>query len=415
MRVKKASVTTKAGLGNRFKTLVVEHPYLKVLRKKAVACVADCPTFDGSVEQFLALPDFIRDASEPYLQTFVKENLHRLDRYEAKPVKESPWASNLILDQGLDQYCNNRNLARVAEYCAVGTGTTATFTDSDAITVTIAEGTATSSSAFFTSGMVGMLLVTDDGTEQYITGFTSNQVVSVGGSNSATDQTFTVYAVNQTGLASEVKRTNTYLSGEGNCGHTDVDNTRTCKRTYDFSTEVSNQNYTELGWSFSSTSSTNLVSRALVIGGTVTVLTGQQLRVVYEWSLTINPGTGGTPGTAEIDGWPVSPATSLDGDLYWVSGFNSFPGINTNGSANEPIGVSDVSSAMTTPCVGTGSTAPATFASSFTVGSVMPTNYTNSSLEAYVTGSFERKRTAHITVDAGNSTSIRNIGMGGST
>lgn len=116
-----------------------------------------------------------------------------------------------------------------------GTGTTPTYVDSGAVTVTIAAGTATASAGIFTAGMVGELLVTDDGTEQYITAFGTTTSVSVSGSNSAVAQLFTVWAVNQVGLATEVKRTNTYLTGAGNCGTTSNTGTatRTLKRTFD--------------------------------------------------------------------------------------------------------------------------------------------------------------------------------------
>lgn len=327
---------------------------------------------------------------------------------------ERPWQNNLILDQGLDQCCNGTaSLASAFTACAVGTGTTPTYTDSGAITVNITAGTATASASFFTVGMVGMLLVADTGEEQYITGFTSDTIVSVSGSESVSAQLFTVWAVNQTGLSSEVKRTTSYLTGAGNCGTTNTvgTGTRVLKRTFDFSTEVSPQNYEELGWSYTATPGSNLFSRVLIAGGTVTVLTSQQLRVVYELTIVVSPITS-TPQTPTITGWPVAPAASTDGD--YIANAQNFGsdqgGISAVGTAgNSGMGGRNQSLEPWGPFqmrLADGSVLPA-FNAGYSPGTT--TTQSSSSLAAYTPGNFYRDATSQWIASNGNRTDIRGI------
>jgi hypothetical protein len=133
--------------------------------------------------------------------------------------------------------------------CAVGTGTTPTYVDSGVITATAATTTVTASSAFFTSGMTGYLIKFDSGEERYITFVDTTHATLSSSLTIGSPTLFTVYAVNQTGLDTETKRSNTYLTGAGNCGTSWTSTTSAQMRTYDFSVEGSNINYSELGWS----------------------------------------------------------------------------------------------------------------------------------------------------------------------
>ena len=330
-------------------------------------------------------------------------------------IEDRPWKNNLVLDQGLNQLCNGTaSLASCFTSCAVGTGTTPTYVDSGAITVNILAGTATASAGIFTAGMVGELLVTDDGKEQYITAFSSSTSVSVSGSNSAVAQLFTVWAVDQTGLATEVKRTNTYLTGSGNCGTTSNVGTgvRTLKRTFDFSAEVSPQNYTELGWSYTNTAGSNLFSRVLITGGTVSVLASQQLRVVYELSILVTPNTARAE-TAPITGWPVSPATNTDGDYLANSdGFGSDSGnplstVSTSGASGGAAFLEPSVYAFVRLC--SGSTMPA-FGSGYTQGA--QNQMTSGAFASYTSGSFYRDFTATWIAASADRTDIRGISFG---
>lgn len=332
-------------------------------------------------------------------------------------ANERPWANNLILDQGLNQVCDGTtNLGACFSRCAVGTGTTPTYTDSGAITVTISAGTATASAPFFSAGMVGMLLNANTGEQQYITAFTSTTVVSVGGSNSVVAQLFTVWAVNQVGLVTEVKRTNTYLTGVGNCGTTNNTGaaTRVLKRTFDFTAEVAPQNYEELGWSYTSSAGNNLFSRVLITGGTVTVLASQQLRVIYELSVVISPAVS-TGQTLSISGWPVAPATTTDGDyIANAQGFSSdFGGLSTVGTDGS------TTSGGRTRCLepwagntlydvrlASGSTLPA-FNAAYTGGT--ETSQSSATLSSYTPGNFYRDIVSLWQAANGNRTDIRGI------
>jgi len=122
-------------------------------------------------------------------------------------------------------------------------------------------------------------------------------------------------AATNVGLGTEVRRTATYLIGAGNCGRTEaVNGTMVFRRTYDHGIEVAAQNYTEHGLSYTATSGSNLVTRALFSSGTVTVGIGQQLRVIYDITVVVNPHTL-TPCTVGGTGWPVLPATNCDGNV----------------------------------------------------------------------------------------------------
>ena len=119
-------------------------------------------------------------------------------------------------------------------------------------------------------------------------------------------------AATDTQLGAEVKRTGTYLTGAGNCDTIIVGQVVTLRRTFDFTAEAAPVNYTELGWSGSASAGANLFSRCLISGGTVSVLAGQQLRVVYDLQVTVGP-VGVQTSSLTVSGWPVSPATGTSG------------------------------------------------------------------------------------------------------
>ena len=122
-------------------------------------------------------------------------------------------------------------------------------------------------------------------------------------------------AATDVGLGTEVRRTATYFTGAGNCGRTEaVNGTIVFRRTYEHEIEVAAQNYTEHGLSYTINTGSNLVTRALFSSGTVTVGIGQQLRVIYDIIVVVNPHTL-TPCTVGGTGWPVLPATNCDGNI----------------------------------------------------------------------------------------------------
>lgn len=221
---------------------------------------------------------------------------------EGKVISETDWAPNLILDAGMDRLVTTK-ICDLFTHAVAGTGNTPTSDDSGAVTATTSGTTCTASGAFFAAGDVGKLLRFDTGEKAMITGFTSTTVVTLASSLGVTAQLFTLYRVGQTSLATEVKRSNTYLTGTGNTETTRSGSTFTHRRTYDFTVEVGNVNYSEIGFSHTATVAANLNTRALFSGGAVTVLTGQQLRVIYDFLVTVSPTTS-TAVEPTITGWP---------------------------------------------------------------------------------------------------------------
>lgn len=194
----------------------------------------------------------------------------------------------------------------------------------------------------------------------------------------------TPVAATDTGLTSEADtlRTNTYLTGTGNCGTSWVGQVGTMRRTFDFAIEVSNQNYSELGWSWTSTKSTNLFSKTLISGGTVTVLAGQQLRVVYDISITCAP-MGVQSANLTVVGWGTPAGT-------WALQATMFSEIGTTGTNSVNGGLFEpVSARAVTAYSGTCTLGP--FGSAPTVGSFLGS--VSGTWGTYTNGTFTRSVT----------------------
>lgn len=192
-------------------------------------------------------------------------------------------------------------------------------------------------------------------------------------------------AVTDVGLGSEVVRTNNTLSTA-----TTDDNptrTRTFNRVYDFPAETVNRNYTEVGLSYTGTVSNNLGTRALLTGGTVSVLIGQQARVSYSISVTLPANTTATP--------PVT------GD---TSSFGSSAGEMVYCTLNCVIDALQNSSGLR---LSTGSTKP-TFGSNYVSGTAA--NASSSSFLPYVSGSYKTVVRGVWGLGVGNRTDWRGVG-----
>lgn len=332
-------------------------------------------------------------------------------------IHERDWAPNLILDQGMNNFATVIG-CDLFTYCAVGTGNTPTFDDSVAVTATTSGTTCTASAPFFSAGDVGKLLRFDTGEKAKITAFTSTTVVTLASTLSVGAATlFTLHRVEQTGLASELMRTNTYLTTAGACFGSRTGSTITSQRTYNFSAfsiaatassttdlitctnhglvandalilnggtapaplvlgttyyardiagndfKVSStpggaaidlttngsgfsvqvpRNFAEVGFSNLSPASTNLNMRALFSGGAVTVLAGQQIRIIYQFQCTISPTTPRAK-TYSISGWPsleqtVTPDSSTDIFTLTSHGFTANMALSFTGTT-APTGI----------------------------------------------------------------------------
>lgn len=251
---------------------------------------------------------------------------------QGRIVYQSPWAPNLILNQGMDAIATTL-ICNLFTYCAIGTGTSPFQDISGNVTANVAfDATsglyrATASNPFWSSGDVGKLFV-PQGVNQTgiglnsgngpITAFINSQNVAVNigsAAASVSGVTFIDYYVGRTGLSSEVQRTNTYLTGitDGlnDCGTTysnpgqalqlDPGLNQTLQltyadvavynhqRTFQFPSDTGHT-YTEVGFSGASGAGANL-NMAALLSTPVEVLAGQELVVVYQVQVAVAPVT----------------------------------------------------------------------------------------------------------------------------
>jgi len=266
-------------------------------------------------------------------------NVKVVDSRTQEVVQDYGWQPNLILNQGMDSM-SLWSYAEVTTYCIAGSGSRPNKITSSASTITqsgnIIElwpeagglqnfSSSISSSSpyeiYYSSSLQrGDVIVYANSSRSFVTAVDSVAGLTASVDTSYTipsgsNQTFTIWKTSQTGLQKEGKRTNSYLSGDGNCGSTDttgssgVVNIRTYRRTYDFSAEISNSLYTELGTSPVSTPNVQAFSR-VTLPVAVPVSTSFQLRVIYDLEVEFGP-TSLQTFTASISGWPVAPSTHL--------------------------------------------------------------------------------------------------------
>lgn len=388
-----------------YQYIVGEAPFLASLRVQAFTQAGQTGTFSGSASDYRNLSAGAREAMDPILSQLVEEFRQELeDRSSRENLVEdfvSPVCNNLILDQGLNNVMQTVNWASFSIYCAAGVGTTPTFTDSGAVTGTSTGTTVTASVSFFTADMVGQLIKFDTGEERYITAQAGTTATINTALEVAAPTLFTVWAVNQVSLASESKRTNTYLTGAGNTQVSGALNVYTYKRTYDFTVEGAPVNYSELGWSHSNVAGANINSRTLISGGTVTVLLGQQLRVVYSLNVTVGPVVA-TAGSWDITGW-----TDTVGQYIFANpgASTAYPYYDTNG-AIQSNGSWPMTTSGTRHHLATGSVLPI-FGNSYSPGTAV--QGTTISLDSYVANSFTRTASSNWAVGVGNRADWRGI------
>ena len=227
---------------------------------------------------------------------------------QGKVVRQFPVQRNLILNQGLDQIAS-QIINTCWQYGVAGTGVTATEVDSATDTATIAIGAVTLSTTGYLAGNstdVGKTIKLDTSGNNYlITAFGDTTHCTVTPNDTIGPDTFIIYNTNQTQLATEVKRTNTYLTGIPDCQCVTIGNTTTNTRTFDFSAEAGPVTYNEIGFSPTVSVGANLFSRIKLPTG-VPLIAGQQLRVKYSVATACTPITPQTYGSSPIIGWPTA-------------------------------------------------------------------------------------------------------------
>lgn len=343
-----------------------------------------------------------------------------IDAATKEVIRESGpnWIPNLILNNGMNRVYTDL-WPQVMTYAIAGTGTTPTSVDSGAVNAAQSGTTVTADGSFFGSGDVGNTIKWDSGEEALITAFVGATQVTVSNSATVGSGPFVMYNTNQTGLAVETKRTNTYLTGSGNCGTTQVSNQFQHRRTYDFTAEVGTVNYTEIGFSWTSSGSNTTFSRIL-LPDPIPVLSGQQLRVVYELRVTVTPTTP-QPKNAIINGWPISPSTDTQGDectqLYGMAGISTSGGLNAQDTATwcgEPsfladgINFSGASLAIFLTTSATAITGAGTSPDRTGTGPAIK----SATKAAYVTNSFYVDKSCTFLVGEGNRSDWRSMGYG---
>lgn len=123
-------------------------------------------------------------------------------------------------------------------------------------------------------------------------------------------------AASDTGLQAPIgNKTSTILAGDPNTGtRFDREAGKVVMRvTHDHETESTDQNINELAW-FGYGSSAYVMFSRIVVPSTITVLTGQKLRTIYQLEVSISP-TVSTSVSPTITGW------TTEGDYRWECAF----------------------------------------------------------------------------------------------
>lgn len=317
-------------------------------------------------------------------------------------VREIPRKRNLILDQGLDGIAV-RTWVAAFTYAVIGTGTTPTKRDSGVVTFTRAGSTVTASAGFFEAADVGRLLKWDTGEEARITAYTDAQTVTTSTAGAIAAAEGTIWYVNQTALVAESKRTNTYSTDGGANGSTFAGGTWTHKRTFIFAAEVAPVTYREIGWSHTNAAGANLFGRDVLAGAGVSLLAGQQLRVIVELAVAFSPAAGVGIG-AIVTGWASAGTAGIVASHVSTVAANG----NTSGQGGQEIEPSGAqhrvilqSDSTAIPAMGAGAAAAA-------VGVIAAKALTKA---AYTAGSFTQDLTATFGVTEGNSAAIRSVSL----
>ena len=311
-------------------------------------------------------------------------------------VYSLPRKKNLILDQGLDMVATSR-WDECITYAAAGSGVTPTRRDSGAVTVSRDGNVLTASAGWFVADDVGKLFKFNTGEEVKISAYTNATTVSTVTAGAIAASAGTMWAVNQTGLDNELARTNTYGNGGGdNTVILDGEaNTLTRRRTFVFPPEGGLRTYREVGWSNHWAAGQNLFGRDVLPSAGLTLVAGQQLKIVLDLVLTVDllefedaPALPWSGGAAQQqlenlawDGY-FNPAYANSGYVFLSESSAIFrtARVTLDGWPGDPLG--GVSYAVQAQAAG------------------------------YVAGSHERAFAGTFTVNDGNSAAIRSAGYG---
>lgn len=333
---------------------------------------------------------------------------------ETRAVIRELALDNLILNQGLNGL-TSRVWCDSFLYCCAGDGAGVNSVDSGVTTATQSGTTVTLAGGAFvftdTATDAGKMIKWDSAQEAMIVTVTDPTHAEVNVSQAVPGGEFTVFNTQLVGLGNEIVRSNTYLTGAGNCGTSQGGNVLTHKRTFDFPTEVGGVTYREIGLSWSAVAGDNLFSR-IKLPSDVTLVAGQSLRVEYSLLVTWTPETPNAK-TADIIGWPVAPATTTDGAeqiQYFGSSAVDTSGatveFDSGGYCNEPGILTDVGIFISTDA-----TALSSLGSSADRTGTSPA-VRQAEHSSYTANSFTIDKRTVFPVDEANSTAWRSVGIG---
>ena len=329
-----------------------------------------------------------------------------------KVVYESEWQKNLILNQGMDEVAA-RLWCALFTYGICGTGTQPNSITSGGDTAAQVGTTVTRTGStidFNTDATVGDMIKWSTNEEARITSITSAGIVEVTPSQAVTDTTFTIWKTARVGLQVEVKRSNTYLAGAGNCETLLSVATLQNRRTYDFSVESGDATYTEVGVGWASSAASTVFSRIL-LNTPVSLVSGQRLRLVYQLNVTLSPSAS-TSKTLSVSGWTGNTGAECIQNLN-ISNVSSAGATNVYsfGNALDPASTNSLTAGRMF-CVSTNSSALAAFGSAANrtttayMCSAAPTN------ASYVAGSHQLDVSSTFAVADAVSASIRSVMLG---
>lgn len=338
------------------------------------------------------------------------------------------WHSNLIMNNGMNKIASTL-LCNCFTYAIAGTGTTTgdrvssllgtTATGDVAGNVTLSGGTLTFNLVAPSWDMGNIIKWNNTGFEGRITTLTDGTHAVISPLPSAPQSgNFVIYRTNFNTLVTEVVRTNTYVAASPYCGTTLIGNTLVHQRSWDFPAEVTTKNYTEMGVGWSGTlndtgdSLGGTVFARFLLHGVTTVNAGEQLRLVYQLRVVLDPYTD-TAKTAAITGWPVAPSTLLTGvekmqllGLSSISAVGATTNYDTGYYVNEPSHLANANAWLSTDA-----TANTAFGSCVNrvAGQV---GYGAVTSPSYTLHSYSVIKEITFGAGSGNSTSIRSMGMG---
>lgn len=250
---------------------------------------------------------------------------------KTKQIKSiSDWKPNLILNSGLAMVGTNTWYKCISRcYAGTGsvTGTNANTTDSGAATaVSDASGNVTvvGSWDFTVQASVGDCILWDTGQQGRITligGALTATITPAPGGGGIPAAEFTLCRTSRSTLVTPAKQATSYLTGRPNQEALLTGNVVVTRFTYDFPAETGSVTYTEVGLSAANItppSAATLFSR-LVLPVATALVSGDQLRIIYQLQVAVNPITiqtvtptiSGWTGTSGISGvWNVGLSTS---------------------------------------------------------------------------------------------------------